>query len=107
VLVAVWIALGIGAASAIGGSALVVSRALRAWRSLRALARSARDSLATVESNAAAGAERGAALARKSGDTTAAVTRLEGSLATLAVLRAAAGEAGGSLRRVRALVPRK
>jgi len=107
VLVAVWIALGIGAAAVAGGAALVVSSALRAWRSLRALARGARDGLAAIETKAASGAERGAALGRKSGETAAAVTRLEASLATLAVLRAAAGEAGGGLRRVRALVPRK
>ena len=106
-LVAVWIALGVGVAAVAGGTALVVSRAIGAWRSLRSFARGARDAVAAVEAKAAAGEQRAASLVRKSGDTTTAVTRLETSLATLAVLRAAAGEAGGGLRRVRALVTRK
>jgi len=107
VLLAVWIALGVGVAAALAATTLVVKRAFGAWRSLRRLARGTRDALAELEAKTTAGEQKATALARKSAATTAATARLEGSLATLAVLRAAAGETGAGVRRVRGLLPRK
>ena len=106
-LVAVWIALGVGAAAALAATIVVVRHAFGAWRSLRALASGARDALGELEEKTAASERKASALARRSTDATAAVGRLEESLATFAVLRAAAGETGAGVRRVRRLVPRK
>lgn len=106
-LLAVWIALGVSLAAALGATILVVRHAFGAWRSLRALARGARDALGELEAKAAASERKASALTRKTADATAAAARLEDSLTTLAVLRAAAGETGAGVRRVRGLVPRK
>jgi hypothetical protein len=107
VLVAVWVALGVGVGAVAGATALVVARALGAWRSLRAFARGARAALGELETRALASERKAAGLTEKSAAATASVARLEESLATFAVLRAAAGETGAAVRRVRALAPRK
>lgn len=106
-LLAVWIALGVAVAAVLAATTLVVRRAFGAWRSLRTLARGARDALAELEAKAGAGEQKAAVLVRKSADATAAAARLEESLATLAVLRAAAGETGAGVRKARGLLPRK
>jgi L-alanine-DL-glutamate epimerase-like enolase superfamily enzyme len=104
---AVWIALAGGLAVVVAASAVLVARALRAWRTFRGFARATAHALEEIERQAATAEARardsGAGAARLAG----AVGRLEDSLATLAVLREAAGEAGAIAGRVRGVVPRK
>jgi len=107
VLDAVWIALGVAVVAAATATVLVVSRALRAWRSFRSLLRGASRSFAELEAKAAATERKAVSASDRSTRLAESVTSLEQSLETLAVLREAAGEAGEHVRRVRGLVPRK
>jgi hypothetical protein len=103
----VWIALGLGLLATLAGGAFAASRALRGWRTFRAVSRSVSDALAKLTASATATADRAATVAGRSGEVAAASARLERSLAELAVLRHAADQARASARRVTGLVPRK
>ena len=107
VLDAVWIALGLAVVAVVAASALVVSRALRVWRSFRSLVRGANRQLSELQAKAEATERKAVSASERSARLAGSVTRLEHSLETLAVLREAAGEAGGHVRRARGLVPRK
>jgi acetyl-CoA carboxylase beta subunit len=102
-----WILLAALVVVVVAGSIVSTMRTLRTWRDFRSLGRSVGDALADVlrragdvEEHALRSADGGARLAE-------ATARLQGSLAELAVLTEAAGEVRTSVRRGRALVPRK
>lgn len=107
VLAAVWIALAAGAVAVIGGTAYAVVHALRAWRTFRRTSRNVNRGLADVTAKAAATEEKAVAATANSAKLAEAVAHLQESLATLAVLRAAFGEATAGVGRVRGVLPRK
>lgn len=106
-LTAVWIALAVAVVAVVGATALVVARAIGAWRSFRSLLRGANRQLAELQARAAATEKKAVTATERSAHLADSVARLEQSLETLAVLREAAGEAREHVRRVRGLVPRK
>jgi hypothetical protein len=107
VLTAVWIALAAGGVCVVGALALVVARALRAWRTFRALTRNISRRLGELEAHAAETEQKAVAATAKTTQLLEAVAHLQQSLATLAVLRAAAAEARAGAGRIRGVVPRK
>ena len=103
----IWLSLAFCLASIAIASFVLVRRGLGAWRAFRSFTEATASGLDHVMTTAAAAeAHIGAA-----GDGTvrleAASTRLQRSLAELAVLRAAAGEARSFVAGVRGVVPRK
>jgi hypothetical protein len=106
VLVAVWIALAASGACVVGSLALVVTRGLRAWRTLRALLRHVSRRLGELEEQAAATEQKAVDVTAKTSRLAEASAHLQQSLATLAVLCTAA-EARSGAGRIRGLVPRK
>lgn len=107
VLTVVWIALAAGGACVVGALALVVARGLRTWRTFRALTRNVSQRLSELEAQAAATEQKAVAATAQTSRLLEAVARLQQSLATLAVLRAAAAEARAGAGRIRGVVPRK
>jgi hypothetical protein len=100
------LAAGIFCAIAVAGSAAWTGlRGLRLWRASRSLSRRAAEAVAVVTGSAARAEERARGL--KAEQLTAAVARLQESLAELAAIRRAAAEPQALLRSLRGAVPRK
>jgi len=102
----IWGALIAGALALGGGVAFVVVRALQGWRDFKRARRHLFKALDDLTAKGEATADKAAAL----GDTAeleASVGRLRGSLAQLAVLRAALAEAQDTFGRFAAVMPRK
>jgi hypothetical protein len=78
-----------------------------AWRTLGAFSDATSGALAAVERSAAAAEERAVSLSGGSDHLQAAIGRLQGSLAQLAVLRGALDEVRASVGGARSAVPRK
>jgi len=103
---AVWGALIASALAVSGGFAFLVVRALQGWRDFKRTRRHLFKALDDLAAKGEAAADKAASL----GDTEeleASVGRLRLSLAQLAVLREAVGEAQGVVGRVAAVMPRK
>ncbi len=102
-----WFALGFLIVAILGSAAFLALKALRAWRTFRSfsgtMARAIGDLAAAAEQVEARSGGLAAGLERLND----ANSRLEQSLAELATLREAAGEARGLLAGVRGAVPRK
>lgn len=107
VLTVVWIAFGVAVAAIVATFALAVTRAFRAWRTLRSLLRGTSRRLGELERKAAATERTATAVTAKTADVMAAAKRLQQSLDRLATLRSAWGEAMSPIARVRGLAPRK
>jgi hypothetical protein len=103
---AIWVALILGGLALAGALAFLVVRALQAWRDFK---RTRRHLFRALDRLSAAGEETAekAAAAGESEELQRSVARLRSSLAQLAVLREAVGEAQATVGRVTALVPRK
>ncbi|HEY2371246.1 MAG TPA: hypothetical protein VGH82_01730 [Gaiellaceae bacterium] len=103
---AVYAALIAGGLAIVAAAAVVVVRALRAWRDFKRFRRQLGrelDSLADAGERTAQAADH----ATQSEELTASVGRLRRSLGRLAVLRSALDEATGTVTRFTALYPRK
>jgi hypothetical protein len=93
---------------AIVGSGVVLAlRGLRLYRTVKAFGRAAAATLGTVTEAGARVEAKAAGLSGHTERLTVAAEHLQGSLARLAVLRAAAGEVKHVLDGVRGVVPRK
>ena len=103
---AVWTALIVGGSAAIAALALLAVRARQAWRALRDTRRGV---VARLDDLAAAGETTVDKVARADDtrELQESLGRLRVSLARLAVLRAAIGEAQDVVERVTAVVPRR
>ena len=104
---AAWVALVFCAVAILGGAAILVLRGIRTWRTISAVGRTMGDAVASLMDSAEAAEKRALALSGGGARLEAAVTRLQESLAELAAIRSALGEAQGLLRRVRGVVPTK
>jgi hypothetical protein len=102
-----WISLAFLLVAVVGSSAYLVLRGLRAWRMLRSFSRTAAQALDRVTGNAAAAEQHALSLTSGMERLTVATEHLQGSLAELAVLRAAADEARAAGASLRGAVPRK
>lgn len=107
VVIAVWIALAVGTVFAVGALVTLVVRGFRAWRTLRALLRQVSRAVGELETKAAATEQKAIDATARTSRLAEAVGHLQQSLATLEVLRTAAGEARAGAGRVRGIVPRK
>jgi hypothetical protein len=105
--VVVWIILGASAALVVGASVVLVTHAFRAWRTFRRFLRVVSRTVEDVERRAAETEEHARKAAEGAARLADATQRLEESLATLAVLREAAGEFTGTIGAVRGVVPGK
>ncbi len=107
VAVAAWIAL-VFLVVALGVSlAVAVVHGLRLWRTFRRFSRATTRALDDVLRKTATTEERVTALAAAPERVGAATEHLQGSLAELAALRAAASEANAVVARLRGVVPAK
>jgi len=86
---------------------LAVTRAWRVWKALGNLTNTLTPALEKVSVSAAAAEERANSLDLHTTRLEAASMRLQQSLAELAVLRAAAGEARAAFKTAEAVMPRK
>jgi hypothetical protein len=102
-----WIALAASATFCIAAAIVAGTRGLEAWRTFKAVAGTIGGALEAFVVRAEATAERAGTAAERTAQLTAAIGRLQGSLATLAVLDAAIGDARAVFGSVRGLVPRK
>lgn len=102
-----WLALAFFAVAIVGTGTIAVIRALRLWRTISRVGRVTGDAVATLMDAGAATESRALALSGGGARLEAATSRLQVSLAELAAIRAALGEAQGLLRRVRGVVPAK
>ena len=102
-----WLALAFWAVAIAGGGTIAVIRGLRLWRTISRAGRVSGDAVATLLDAAAATETRALALSGGGARLEAATSRLRSSLAELAAIRSALGEAQGLLRRVRGVVPTK
>ena len=103
---AIWGALILAALAGVGALALLAARSVKAWRDLQEARRDVVHGLGELQ----ASGEAVAAKLEAAGDTAElqeSLGRLRVSLARLAVLRAALGEAQETFGRVTAVVPRK
>jgi hypothetical protein len=91
----------------LGGAVVTARRAATVWRALRSLQRVIDAALAHVLARAAVTEQRVAAASATAARLDDAVARLQRSRSRAAILASAVGEIRGSLRRTRALVPRK
>jgi hypothetical protein len=102
-----WISLLFLVVAVVGSIAYAVSRALRAWRTFRRFSRTASTAIANVLETAAKAEGHAVAFTEGTEKLTAALAHLEQSRAELAVIQAAAAEAGSSFSAMRGAVPRK
>ncbi len=102
-----WVALGFFLVVSLAALARAALRGWNAWRELRAFTRTLSAAVDDLAQRAAATGERAADAAEKAARLTATVARLQSSLSRLALLQAAAGEAGALFSGLRASVPRK
>ena len=105
--VAPWIALVFLVVALVASVAVAVVRGLRLWRALSSFSGRAESALDAVMRGTAEAEERAAALTTNQERLNKAIDHLKTSLAQLAVLRAAAAEANGTLARIRSFVPSK
>jgi hypothetical protein len=105
--VAIWLSLGFLVVASVGSLVYAATRALRTWRAVRGASQRVTDALQEVEAAGRLAEERATGLAGGTERLTAAVERLQESLARLAVLNRAATEARGALGLLRGAVPRK
>ena len=103
---AIWGALVAAGVAGTAALALVAVRARQAWRGLKAVRRDVVDRLGELATAGEVTAEK-VAVAGDTAELQERLGRLRGSLARLAVLRAAIDEVEDTLGRVTALVPRK
>ncbi|HEX7082658.1 MAG TPA: hypothetical protein VF186_00930 [Gaiellaceae bacterium] len=106
-VVAVWVALGIGVVAATGGAVLAVVHGLSGWRRFRRASSSLTRALGDLAANAATTGEHAATTVDGAAALADANARLERSLAELRVLRRAAGRGRAGVGRIRGAVPRK
>jgi hypothetical protein len=89
------------------GLAAAVVRGLQAWRTFRRFRRTVFKRLGEIEAELAKVEQRSAKAAESAVRLNAARARLQESLATAAVITAAAGEASSLFGRARGIIPRK
>lgn len=104
---AAWVALAFCLVALVGGPLFAGLRGWRAWRTLRAFSKATGSAIEAVLQTAASAEEHAASLTANTERLAAAGERLRASLAELAVLRAAAGEAGAPVAALRGAMPRK
>ena len=102
-----WIAVVVCVLAIAGGVAVAVVRALATWRTFRSFNRGMGAALDGVLATAAAAEAHAVGLSEGGERLTAATARLQRSLARLATIRAALGEAQQLVRRLRGAVPHK
>ena len=102
-----WIALAFLLLALIASLIYAGVRGLRLWRAFGSFSDEAGTALDSVTQLAAEAEERTAALTANQERLTSAIEHLKTSLAQLAVLRAAAGEAKETFQRIRNVVPSK
>ena len=102
-----WLALAFCAVAILGGATTAGIRAFRLWRTVSAVGRTTGDAVASLMTSAEATESRALAASGGGARLEAATTRLQASLAELAAIRSALGEAQGLLRRIRGVVPTK
>jgi hypothetical protein len=103
----IWLALAFCLVAVIGSIAFAATRAWRLWKTARATAKAATDTVGRVMTSAAAAEARAVSLSAGTERLSTAVAHLQGSLEELAVIRAAAAEPRDLLKSIRGLVPRK
>ena len=102
-----WRALAFCAVAILGGATASGVRAFRLWRAISGFGRATGDAVASLLDSAGATERRALAVSGAGARLEIATTRLQASLAELAAIRSALGEAQGLLRRVRGVVPTK
>jgi hypothetical protein len=102
-----WIAFGVAAVSVGGGFVILGLRAFDTWRAFRSLRRTVGRGLGDLTRRVAGTESRIAHLGDNATKLERAGSGLTRSLASAAVLAAAAGDARASLGVIRALIPRK
>jgi hypothetical protein len=102
-----WVSLLFLVVAIAGSIAFAVSRGLRTWRTFRRFSTTASSAIAGVLETAAEAERHVVAFTEGTEKLSAALARLEGSRAELAVIQAAADEAQSSLFALRGAVPRK
>jgi len=102
-----WLALLFVLVAVLGSTAFAALRAWRAWRTFRAFHRRALNAVAGVIHTADVAEAHAESLTAGAERLNRASQQLQESLAELAALREAAGEAGALLAAVRGVVPRK
>jgi hypothetical protein len=102
-----WVSLLFLAVAIVGSIAFAFSRGLRAWRTFRRFSTTASSAIADVLETAAEAERHVVAFSEGTEKLSAALARLEGSRAELALIQAAAAEAQSSLVAFRGAVPRK
>ena len=102
-----WPALGFALVAFFGSLAYAAVRGLATWRAFRRLSDAAGGAVEAVTAAAATAEERALSLTDHSGRLPAAIEHLQGSLAELALIRTAAGEARTTLGKFTGVVPRK
>jgi predicted negative regulator of RcsB-dependent stress response len=103
----IWIALAFCLVAVIGSLAYAAARGWRLWKTVRATSQRTAEATAQVLRSAEAAEAHVGSLGAGAERLAAAMERLQGSLAELAVLRSAASETSSLLASVRGLVPRK
>jgi hypothetical protein len=102
-----WLALALAVLAFFGSVAYAAVRGLDTWRAFRRFSDTAGAAAEALADAAARAEERAVSLTDRSGRLTAAIEHLQESLAELALIRAAAGEARTTIGRFTGLVPRK
>jgi hypothetical protein len=102
-----WVALVFLLAALVASVTVAALRALRAWRTFRSFSRTTGAALDDVMRTAASAEEHAVSLTAGAEQLATATEHLQGSLAQLTLLRAAAGEARATLARLRGVVPGK
>ena len=102
-----WIALAFLILAVLGSIGYAATRAWRLWKTVRALGGAVSDAIGRLTASAETAERKATSLNEHATRLEAATTRLQGSLAELALLRAAAGEARAVFTAVRGTVPRK
>jgi len=102
-----WISLAFLVVALAGPAVFAAVRGLRTWRAFRVLSGAATSALEEVARTAAEAERHAVALGEGGERLSAAVARLQESLAALAVLRSAATDARATLFAFRGVVPRK
>ena len=103
----IWIALAFCVVAVAGSVAYAAVRAWRLWKTVRATSRKATEAAGRVLASAEAAERHVTSLGAGAERLATAMEHLQGSLAELAVLRAAAGETQSLLASIRGVVPRK
>jgi hypothetical protein len=102
-----WLPLAFLVVAIVGSLAVAALRAWRLWRTTRSLSRRLTEAIGRVTAASASAEERATALTGATERLGGAVARLQRSLAELAVLQEAAGEARAAYAAFRGIVPTK